>query len=173
MATDTWTRQHLAPSSWSVAKKSWLLASLTAGQTLTRTRFAWWFVGVTSQNVTLANVFGVPMSMGLVTTIGPAGSDVPPDPINQSADQAPPAQRWLWLEDRWPTVAAWCALGSVIAWESSPPQEPCDSHAQVKAPVMAMGSTLNVWLVYRSSASWDTTGAAEVAAYANLLVRSP
>ena len=173
MASFSWTRDSLASQGWSTAQKHWLLASLAAGQTLTRARFAWWFAGTTSLNFTMPNVMGVPMVMGLVTTIGPVATDLPPDPITQSADQHPPSQRWLWIEQRWPTIAAWDGVARTVAWQSSPPQEQVDAHGQVKAPTMVAGSTLNVWLTFRAGASWDTTGAATVGAYANLLIRSP
>lgn len=112
------------------------------------------------------------MVFGIVTTVG-NGSETPPDPIIQSGDQVPPTQRWLWVEQRVPTVAAWDAAASTIVWQSSPAQEAVDSHGQVLAPGnMGVGNTLNVWATWRSQQGWDASGAAKLWFYANLLTKT-
>lgn len=147
------------------------LVGIPAGQTIIRVRFAWGFGGYTGTSVVPQAIMTRPMTLGLVTTIG-NGSETVPDPVSASTDASPPAQRWLWWEQRAPTVVAWDPASSVAVWQSSPPQEAVDAKAQVRAPTMPGGDTLNLWVSYKSVAAWDASGQAEVWAYWAVLVKS-
>lgn len=173
LSTTSWNRAPLIPLSWTTLKQSWRLANLSAGQKIARTRFAWGFAGYTSLTVIPTAVMSQPMRMGLVTTIGPIATDSPPDPVTQYADQAPPAQRWLYMEERYPVVSSWDAYGRTISWKHSEAQEDTDSRAQVIAPAMSSGNTLNLYLVFRASTSWEVSGLASVWAWASVLIESP
>ncbi len=173
MSTNSWIRAGYGGITWQDTQQEYLLAQLTAGQVLVRARFAWGFGGVTSTVVSAPGILTNPMTLGLVTTIG-NGSETPPNPITQSGDISPPAQRWLWWEQRVPSVAAWDAANTVALWQSSPPQEPVDAHGMVSAPgSMGAGNTLDVWAVFQGKYAWDASGSAELWMYFNLLVRSP
>jgi hypothetical protein len=172
VTTNTWIRQAYSGTHWSNGQQQWLLASLPAGATLMRARFAWGFGGTTSTSVPVPFWQTQPLAFGLVTTVG-NGSELPPDPIISSGDQAPPMQRWLWLEQRVPTVAAWDAAGRTIVWQSSPPQEPTDAHGQVLAESsIGAGNYVDVWATYRAANAWPAGGDCRIWSYFNLLIRN-
>jgi hypothetical protein len=138
-----------------------------------RVRFAWGFGGTTTSSVVIPQIMSVPMVFGLVTTIG-NGTEAKPDVISAPGDANPPSQRWIWHERRWPNVTAFDSGAMAVIWESSQPQEPCDSHGQVLAPSgMGVGNTLNLNACFRAATAWDTSGVAEVYGFANVLVRVP
>lgn len=149
------------------------LIGANAGQSIVRVRFAWGFGGTTSTSVVVANIMAQPMVLGICTTIG-NGSEAKPDPITAADDAAPPTQRWIWHERRWPQVVAYDSSGSTIVWQSSQPQERADTKGQVLAPgTMGSGNTLNCWVTFRSANNWDASGIAYCFGFANVLLRSP
>lgn len=173
MPTNTWTRVGFGNKPWGTAKTFSLITTLIAGQTILRTHVSWGFGGSTSPTIVPSFVASQRLAFGVVTTIGPVGTDQPPDPITQSGDVAPPSQRWLYYEQRGAVIAAWDAGGGVVGWRDHDAQEPVDSKGQLLVPSMAVGSTLNVWFVWNSDTSWDPSGAATAWAYCSMLVRTP
>jgi hypothetical protein len=112
-----------------------------------------------------------PMVLGLVSTVG-NGSESVPDPITSPTDASPPTQRWLWWEQRVPTVTAWDPAAPIAIWQSSPPQEAVDAKGQVLATGIPGGDTLNIWVSYKGRSAWDASGEAAVWAYWSVLVGS-
>lgn len=149
------------------------LDGIAAGLSYVRVRFGWWFGGTTSTSVVVPSIMAQPVVVGICTTIG-NGTEPKPDPIDFPNDEAPPSERWIWHERRWPQVVAWDAAGATVIWQSSPPQEVVDTKGQVLAPgTMGAGNTLNCWFVARCAENWDTSGAANLFGFANVLTRTP
>lgn len=173
VATTSWIRTQFGPVAWTTSQANIQLASLSSGQTVLRTRFGWGFGGTSSTSVVLPNVMALTMVLGLQTTIG-NGSEAKADVITHSGDLAPPSQRWLWHERRWPTVVAYDSTAEVVIWQSSLPQEIVDTRAKVLAPSgMGTGNFLNMWVSFRSGTGWDPSGVIAVFGWANILIRSP
>jgi hypothetical protein len=130
------------------------LFGVTAGQTISRVRFSWGFYGDTPTDTTYIGVAQNAICFGLVTTVG-NGTEPVPNARTQSADQAPPTQRWLWWETRVP-IPRVVAPGTII-WGDSAPQEPCDAKGQVLATGLGDGETLNLWASWALGYGWDTS----------------
>lgn len=133
------------------------IAALAAGQTLVRCRFRWGFYADTQTTVDLAGVSNNIMSWGIVTTIG-NGTETVPNARTNSGDASPPAQRWLYWETRAPVVSSFDQAGNVVTWRDSGATEETQTRGMVKAPNMAPGDQLNVWISYAAPFDWDTTG---------------
>lgn len=142
----TWTRVVQAELPWN--SNNSLILKVPRGSTLVRTRFAWGFYIDSQSTQDLIQLASNLMVLGLVTTVG-NGTETVPDARTQSADQAPPAQRWLYWEARAPVIAAYSDRDSLVLWNSSEPQEPVDVKAMVSAKTIPAGDTLNLW------ASWN------------------
>lgn len=149
-----------------------LLASLVEGQTLIRTRFGWSAGGATASYTDLFSVHGEQVIMALETTIGD-GSETPTLPVDDPADQDPPSQRYLWWEGRAMYVDAFpqssSGTGSFTSKEAS---EFSDAKGQVKAPAMAAGDFLNLWMVYETDITWPPGVTPYVTAWASTLIQS-
>jgi hypothetical protein len=159
-----------------------LIASLLPGNTLLRLHFgisliAW----VTPQ--ALDNQFDLTVEVqqgccvGIITTIGDTTEAVPfaTAPVS---DAARPTQRWLYWRTIYPRWRdSMIFVGQTQALDYADLAEELDTHAQVVAPAMAPGQTLNVWLRTNSiyAAPWTTTAGTDIgrgAAWWGALVRS-
>jgi hypothetical protein len=154
-----WFRGTQAGLLWGVNGE--ILVQVLQGVTYSRARFRWGFYGDTSTSVDLNFVSQNLMSFGLVTTIGNLTEPVP-NPRTQSGNQSPPAQRWLYWETRAPVITAIDAGGSLVTWQDSGSSELTDTRAQVKAPAMASGDSLNLWASFAPAFSWDPSGSAQI-----------
>jgi hypothetical protein len=150
-----------------------LVASIPSGWTYKRIRWSWGFSGFT---VTTANLYNTAKNVqvaGLVTTIG-NGTEVPPHPIANPNDAAPPTQRWLWWEARQPVAASVDGTADTVAWHDSGAQEIPDVQTAVLANGVPGGSFLNLWFSWQSyDGSWDTSGQQEIWYAASVLYNIP
>lgn len=172
MATTLWYRQPYSPLNWSTSQQAQLLCKLSAGQSVLTLWFEWGLSGATSTNVDVVRQQTNWCSAGIVTTIGP-GTETPPDPVTESGNQDPPAQRWLWWETRFPLVTVWDATNEIAVWKGTEPQHPIHGEGMVLAPTMSEGDTLNVWFTWRSHDDWDDTGLMALWLATVVGVRSP
>jgi hypothetical protein len=148
------------------------LVSIPAGDSYVRCRFRWGFYADTSTSTDLAFVSQNLLTFGLVTTIGNLTEPVP-NPRTQAGNQAPPAQRWLYWETRAPVITAIDAAGSLVTWQDSGSSEMTETQAQVKAPIMPSGDSLNLWASIAQPFSWDPSGSAQIWFGWEVLVKIP
>jgi hypothetical protein len=151
MITTEWKRT--VQLGYSYPSGSVLLGSIVSGARLTRVRFSWGFYGDTSPDTSMFTVASNLHAFGLVTTVGD-GTETPPDARTQSADQAPPTQRWIWWESRAPMVTAFGP--GVVTWRDTPPQETVDTKGQVLATGIPDGQYLNLWASWALAYDWDS-----------------
>jgi hypothetical protein len=152
--TTTWYRQ--AFTTHDVGPTTWLLATLSVGQTLKRIRFTWSGTTVVDSYSDLVSLIGAPILVGIVTTIGD-GLEPVPDPAFEAGDANPPAERWLWYEGRamYPTAYSQSDTGTNIV-TTVPASEPGDVRAMVRAPAMDAGDFLHVWVSTSADFSWPS-----------------
>lgn len=157
----TWVRSQRGDGSWSTTQQNVLIASLTAGQTLMRSRIYWGFSGYTSTDVDLRSQMANFLVSGLVTTVG-NGTEAVPDILLHAGNASPPTQRWLFWEGRHPIVGTWDGNSETVTWRDSGVQEAPDVEGQVLATGLPTGDTLNVWWATKAEFSWDPGGGAVV-----------
>lgn len=152
--TTTWYRQAFTTND--VGPTTWLLATLSVGQTLKRIRFTWSGTTVVDSYSDLVSLIGAPILFGIVTTIGDGLEDVP-DPAFEPGDANPPAERWLWYEGRamYPTAYSQSSTGTNIV-TTVPASEPGDVRAMLRAPAMDAGDFVHVWVSTSADFSWPS-----------------
>jgi len=167
----TWYRS----SGWFYAQSgSALLATLSAGQTLTRTRFNANVVAYGDGLVEALTLQGEGCHIGLVTTIGD-GTEAVPSALEDLADADPPAERWLWWEARYLHMTVYTGGDQQLPLHSNGPAEPTDSRAQVLAPTMPAGDSLHLHFAFSVTGTWPVgfTYDPYVQWWASVLVRTP
>lgn len=155
----TWVRTVQADLAWTAGHS--LIASVPLGSTLERVHFGWGFNGNTRATSAASDTEHNLQVMGVVTTVG-NGTEHVPNARTESADAAPPAQRWIYWEARPPRLVGFSDGADLFMWADNGPQAPVDTKGMVSAKTIGAGNTLNVW------ASWAANGAWESNAYVNL-----
>lgn len=155
MPSYTWFRGTNA-AAW--ADSQWeLLAQLSNSITLRRIRFRWGFYGDLAIPGDLAGMAYNLVTFGIVTTVGD-GTETPPNPRTESADAAPPLQRWLYWETRAPVVTAVDSAAGVATFRDSGSTEETSTKAQVLVTGVPEGQELDVWISVAPAYNWDPSG---------------
>lgn len=168
MAT-TWLRAVSSQNGWSTG--STRLAQLNAGQTIQRVRFGWGFSAWLNQYANVNDMISSGMAFGLVTTIGTGAAGQAPNALTAPNNAAPPSQRWLHWEVRYPVIKAMAGDGNSIWLFDSARGDESDAEGQVLAPSMAGGNFLNLWASWSPEIGWDPTGLALLWMWAAVLVK--
>lgn len=147
-----WRRQNFTDFTTNLG--SWWIDAIPAGARYVRCRFRWGFYGDTPFEVDLQSYAAIQITMGLVTTYG-NGTEAVPNPVTQSNDQAPPANRWIYWETRSAYVTAMSQGGGVVTWRDTGSTEETDTKAQVKAAAPPPGESLNLWATWATSLDWS------------------
>lgn len=96
------------------------------------------------------------VTFGLATTIG-NGAETRPNARSQSANQAPPTQRWIYWETRAPVVTAIDDAAGVITYKDSGTGELSQTEGEVLATGLPGGDTLNLSSCWASAAAFDSS----------------
>lgn len=162
----SWVRTVQSGLDWTSGHS--LIVGLPRGSTLLRIHFGWGFYGDSQTAADLESIAANLQVMGLVTTVG-TGSESVPNARTQSADQAPPTQRWTYWEGRAPKIATYDGTANLVTWQDSGAQEQVDTKGQVSAKTIAVGDSLNVWASWAAGGAWDSSGSVNLWYYASLL----
>lgn len=150
----TWRRNTFVTASLA-ANFNWEDA-LPAGDTILRVHIRWGFSIDCPVTTDLAAISANLMSFGLATTVG-NGSEARPNARTQSADQAPPTQRWIYWETRQPVITAIDNAAGVVSWRDSGATESSDTKGQVLAAGIPAGDSLNLSSCWAPTAAFDSS----------------
>jgi hypothetical protein len=165
----SWRRVSNGDGSWS--DNTFWMHAIPAGETLLRVRFSWGFTITKAALDDMSNAQFNSVILGIVTTVGD-GTETVPNPRSDPGDAAPPTQRWLWWEMRWPVVTAVDAEANVVTYRDSGPQTQIDAKGQVLATGIPGGDTLNVWASWAPAYSLGFPGDAVIWVDASMLTRT-
>ena len=126
--------------------------AIGAGNTYLRCHIRWGFHLDCPLDSDIASIASNIVTYGLCTTVG-NGSETRPNPRTQSADQAPPTQRWIYWETRAPVVSAIDRAAGIITFRDSGSTEETSTKGQVLATGLPSGDSLNL------SSTWATPNA--------------
>lgn len=162
-----WTRTHFLDTTGSLSGQQ-PLATLVEGETVVRIRIDWSATAVVSSYTDWGAALGLHYFGGVVTTIGD-GTETAPKPYSDPSDVNPPSERWLWLDGRlWSTDAFSQSATGDDSLQTREPAQPSDIKAQILAPAMPAGETLNVWFTWEQDPNWPTLVPVETAMWASV-----
>ncbi len=127
--------------------------AIVPGNTYLRVRIRWGFHIDCPMNVNVAYLASGIVAFGLVTTYGD-GTETPQDPLLDSADLDPPANRFIYLESLAPSLKGMSQSANLMVWENSPHSEETQTRGQVLAAGVPPGDTLNLWATWGSTIDW-------------------
>lgn len=150
----TWRRNtfqgnNLAPNfNWEDA--------ISAGNSYVRVHIRWGFHIDCPDTTDIQSIASNLVSFGLATTIG-NGSEARPNARTQSADQAPPTQRWIYWETRAPVVTSIDHAAGVMTFRDSGSGEESQTRGQVLATGLPGGDSLNLSSIWAAAQTFDPT----------------
>lgn len=162
----TWARQSVVTNQW--VQNYELIASIPRGESLLRTRFGWGASITMDSRESALNMQQTKVGFGLITCDSSTVPTTLPNPATSGTDPSPPLYRYIWWEQRIMQCRAWDADNNFSFWQTSEPQDQCDSHSQVLANV-ATGHTLFLYAVWGFTGTSVFTGEAAIWAWASAL----
>lgn len=150
----TW-RRNTGTTTILAAGTNWEDA-IAAGNSYIRNHIRWGFYLDCPVTADLSAIAGNIVSFGLVTNVA-NGPGTPPNARTQSADQAPPTQRWIYWETRAPVLTAIDAASGVASWRDSGATEPTDTKGQVLATGIPPGDSLNLHTSWAWAEAFDSS----------------
>lgn len=164
----SWTGVASPVNGWQTSHS--LLLSISGGHTLVRTRFAWGFEGLTTEEQRPTDTMQLYMAWGIVTTVGD-GTESVPSAVPPAGNANPPTSRWIHWEAKLPHLVQFGDTNETFLYRETPAAMPDSSEGMVAAANLGVGQTLNVWASWYISGAWEVLGKANMWYWARLGVK--
>lgn len=130
--------------------------AISGGNSYLRVHIRWGFHMDSPATTDIESVCQNLVTFGLATTIG-NGAEARPNARTQSANQAPPTQRWIYWETRAPVVTAVDNAAGVITYKDSGTGELSQTEGEVLATGLPGGDSLNLSSIWASVSAFDAS----------------